>query len=268
VTAGRIARSVTATLAVAIALVAGLAAPAQAKTLEEIFNEANQAYFHGDYPAAVRGYEELVIVYGVEDADVTYNLATAYARQRKWGHAIRWYERTLRLEPGDEGAQAALAAARAVVGNRRAQAEGEATIETRPPFGEAVVRPFPANLLAWLLVALDFVFFGVLAALRFASKEAVRLGLGIAAPLLGLALLAVGAGVVVKNGTLERGVPGIVVEDAAQLHEGPNPWSTTRGAAREGESARILETLGGFAHVRLANGREGWLKARDVGAIE
>lgn len=266
--ARRLVRRLAATAVAALALVAGLAAPAEAKTLEEIFEEANQAYFRGDYPSAVRGYEELVLVYGVEDADVTYNLATAYARQRKWGHAIRWYERTLRLEPGDEGATAALAAARAVVGNRRAQAEGEATIETRPPFVEAVVRPFPPNLLAGLLVALDFAFFGVLAALRFAQKEAVRLGLGIAAPLLGLALLAVGAGVVVKNGTLERGVPGVVVEDAAQLHEGPNPWSGMRGAAREGESARILETQGGFAHVRLANGREGWVRAADVGAIE
>lgn len=253
---------------VTTALVAGIAMPAQAKTLEEIFEDANQAYFRGDYPAAVRGYEELVLIYGVEDADVTYNLATAYARQRKWGHAIRWYERTLRLEPGDDGAKTALAAARAIVGNRRAQAEGEATIETRPPFGEAVVRPFPANLLALVLVVLDFAFFGVLTALRFSRKEAVRLGLGIAAPLLGLALLAVGAGVVVKNGTLERGVPAVVVEDGAQLHEGPNPWSGLRGGAREGESARILETQGGFAHVSLANGREGWLRARDVGAIE
>ena len=93
---------------VAVVLLAALASPAAAQRLETIFAEANAAYFAGDYDAAAAGYERLVSA-GVDDADVSFNLATAHAKARRYGQAIRWYERALWLAPGDDDAERGLA---------------------------------------------------------------------------------------------------------------------------------------------------------------
>jgi len=241
------------------------AGTARADTLAEIFRKANEAYFHADFEHAAAGYERLVDA-GILDPDVTFNLATTYGRMGKYGRSILWFERTLRLEPGDEAAEAGLTAARAALGRRRAEAEGEATVQVQRPFIDALVAPIAENALAIFVLLLDFIVFGALIARRWAQGEALRLGLGIVAPLAALALLLCALGLVAKTEVFRDGEAAIVVDDA-RLSEGPDPRAQQRGRALEGESARILAREGTFVQVRLDGRREGWLPASAVGRI-
>lgn len=63
------------------------------------------------YQQARAGYEQLVAV-GVHNARLYYNLGNAYFRLHDLGHAILYYRRGLRLEPGNRQLQANLSYAR------------------------------------------------------------------------------------------------------------------------------------------------------------
>lgn len=251
-----------------LGLLIACAAPALASAQQhtQIFREANEAYFRGRYEDAIRGYAQLVEA-GFEDPDVTFNLATSYARLRRYGHAIRWFERTLELRPGDEGAEQGLAAARGALGRRRAEAQGEATVATRPPLGEALVGPFSESFLALVVLLLDLIFFGLLISFRWVRREEARLAMGIAAPIVGVLLVASVAGLAVKSGALEEGRPAIVLRENAPVREGPSQEAQPRMQALEGDRIRVLTRDGHWYRVRLSQDREGWMHTADVGTI-
>ena len=251
-------------------LLAGLfamwCAPAQAEGLQDIFRSGNEAFFRGDFATAEQRYERLAGA-GVRDPDVFVNLGLAQARNGELGRAILSFERALVLRPDDSDASAALAQARAAVGKRRADAQGEAVVETRPPLTEALVRPYRENTLALLALALDAMLFGCLLVRRLARSDSVRTGLGIAASVAALSCGVTLAALVVKRGGHRDGRAAIVLREGSELREAPDPRAATRARAHEGGSAQVLARDSGFARVRTATGATGWIADQDVGII-
>lgn len=248
-----------------LALIA-CATPARAQSVERIWSSGNEAYFRGDIAQAARQYHLLVDA-GVRDADVYFNLALAEARLGHLGQTVLYLERSLWLRPGDEVAEQELTAARSALAARRAERDGEATMQARPPLIEAVARPFSANLLAGLLLGLDVLVFALLLLRKSSRREPLRLGLAIAIPLLALLLVAAGIGLAVKNDTLRDGTAAVVLREGAELREGPDGAAQVREAAHEGDSARLSRREAGFAHVQLSSGARGWIRDKDVGAV-
>jgi hypothetical protein len=203
----------------------------------------------------------------VHDPDVYFNLALAEARLGHLGKAVLYFERSSWLRPNDETAEQELAAARGTLAGRRAEREGEATMQARPPLIEALVRPFSANALAGLVLLLDVLVFGLLLLRKSSRREPLRFGLAIAAPLLALLLLVAGAGLLVKNDTWREGAAAVVLREGAELREGPDGAAQVRQAAHEGDSARVSRRESGFVHVQLAGGARGWISDKDVGVV-
>jgi tetratricopeptide (TPR) repeat protein len=253
-------------LSAALVVGACFAGTARADTLEEIFRGANEAYFRGDFADAARGYERLVDL-GVRDPDVYYNLGTAYARMNRHGYAVAAFERATRLRPGDAEAARSLDQSRATLAQRRADREGEATIESGPPIGEAVFGGVSEDTLAILVLLFAFLFFAALSAFPFARREHVRLALGVTAPLFGIALAIAGLGLAIRSGALEEGTPAIVVRDRVALREGPHDDAQERARAREGERASIVATDGDWARLEIGS-RVGWARSSDVVALD
>lgn len=246
-------------------LVVSAASPARADTVEQLFASANRAYFAGDLPGAVRGYERLLEL-GIDDPDVTYNLATAHARRGAYGQAIRYYERTLRLAPGHEDALHNVRIVRDELGRRQLQRRGQASVEARPPLVESLVESVSVGALALAFVVLESLFFLVLLVRRNARGETTRLALAVAAPIVALLAVASGAGYVVKDRAASRS-EAIVVTDQTELREGPDARAASRGNIVEGARVTVLGDEGTFARVRAEDGREGWVHRGDVGEI-
>lgn len=242
-----------------------LTGAAQAQDMNALFTRGAEAWMAGDRATAVRAWEQLREA-GVRDPDLEYDLGTAYAETGHLGRAVWHFETALALRPGNEDAQAGLDTARTAIGRRLAQVAGEATVQTRPPMGEALLTPFSERGLAWSAITLNALFFLILAVRRFARRETLRVGLAVAAPLVALLLVACLWGVGVKRGLFERGQTGIVLEDAP-LSEGPDPRAATRGEVQEGERARILGTEGGFVRLSLGGDRQGWVGQDHVGSL-
>ena len=239
---------------------------ARAESLEQIFRAANDSFAHGQYGAAAEGYQR-VIEAGVRDADVYMNLGLSHARAGELGRAVLAFEQSLHYRPGDSDATNALMQARAAIGKRSAERQGEALVETRPPLAEAIFRPFSQDALAYALLFCDAVLFFSLILRRRAQNETTRTGLAVAAALSGLALLCVLSGLLVKRGTFREGQPAIVVREGAELREAPDPRATMRARAPEGGSARILARDQGYARVRTSSGAVGWMSDADVALI-
>jgi tetratricopeptide (TPR) repeat protein len=241
-------------------------APARAESLERIFANANAAYFHGDLVRAAAQYQRLVDA-SVHDPDVYFNLGLTRARLGQLGAAVLCFERSLWLRAGDEMVEAELSAVRAKLGGRRAEREGEAMVQARPPMAQALVRPLSADLLAWSLIVCSVLFFALLTIWPRIRSEAWRLGLAIAIPLIALLLAGSALGLAVKTGAFAEGGAAIVLREGAELREGPDPQAEVRARAHEGDGARGSRREGTFVHVQLAAGPRGWIDQRDLGTI-
>jgi hypothetical protein len=243
-----------------------VAGEAHAEALSDVFRTANEAYFRGDYPAAVQNYQRLVDA-GIRDADVYFNLGIAAAREDELGRAILNLERAARLRPGDAETNTALETARATLGKRLAQAKGEAMIEAKPPISEALVRSVHEDTLAVSLLVFDVLFFGLLLAYPRLQTDAQRNTTAVTAAACGVLLVISGVGLFLKRGGQSEGSPGVVLREGAELREGPDRHARQRASAHEGVSARVLASDGSFVRVKIPGGAEGWMAQRDVGLI-
>ena len=65
------------------------------------FEEGNAAYGDGDYETALAKYDSIV-ANGEESAALYYNMGNTYYKMRQFPMAILYYEKALKLSPGDE----------------------------------------------------------------------------------------------------------------------------------------------------------------------
>lgn len=252
--------------AILVLVVLLVPASVSADSLEEIFERANAAYFRGDFDAAASDYRQLVDL-GVVDPDVSYNLATAEARRRHYGAAMQFYERALWLQPGDADAHEGLEAARTALGRARAERQGEAEVDTAPPLSEALFGGIGRTTLAIVTLASNLLLFAALIGLLVVRRENVRLGLGVAAPLLAILALVAGIGWALRAGWLEEGDPAVVLNESAVLREGPDRHAQERHGAHEGQRAWVLERERSWSRVRIPDLGEGWVANDDIGLI-
>lgn len=249
-----------------LALALLLPCAARADSLEEVFKRGNAAFARGDYASAVSEYESLVEA-NIDDPDVAFNLASAYGALGRYGQSIRYFERSLRLSPGNDAARDGLRLARETLGERQARARGEAIVVDRPPLTEALFSFLSADQLAWSLLITAWLAAGLLAALAVARVEGVRLGLGIGAALFTALAIAAALGVGAKADWGKPGARAVAVREGAQVREGPDDHATLLGELAEGEAVRIVGREGRFARVLTGGEREAYVLSSDVGEI-
>ena len=244
-------------------LCALLAGSAQAESLDTIFSAANEAYFRGDFATAVKGYEQLEQA-GVRDADVSFNLATAYARQGKLGAAVLGFSRALWLRPGDDGAEEGLSAAQDELAKRRADRVGEAELRTRPPLAEALVRPISADGLALAMLLMSTLFFGCLGALTVLTRSGPSWRSASRPRSLPRARAVQRGSAGEADGDARRR-PGIVLREGAPLREGPDDKAPSAGSARRPSRARPADRRRPRKQSRQR--RRGWMDIKDLGRL-
>jgi hypothetical protein len=238
-------------IAAALLAVALAAAPPGAAAQLE---SANAAYLAGDAAAAARSYAEL-LARGHESAALHVNLGNALWRAGQRGRAIASYRRALRLDPRDGDARSHLELARGANVDRLVGEPGRpflARVAERTPDGTAAA----AFALPWaaLWTAL---------ALRTRAGRRRRAPLGAAAA--AAALLAGAGGLLLAARVEERQREvAVVVAPVSPVRDGPEAALRPAFELHEGTAVHVLEVRGEAVRVRLDNGLEGWVRARDV----
>jgi tetratricopeptide (TPR) repeat protein len=246
-----------------LTLVVGLliATSAFADRLDETWRRGNDAYLHGDYPAAVAAYEE-IDRQGVVSGDLYFNLGDAYFRKGALGPAIWSFERAVTLDPGDEDARFNLDQARKLAATR---AQDRITGEEREPTWIRAVTSIAPSLLTWLFVALYVGCFVALYARRRASED-MRPTLGAITAVLAVGALFAG-GLLYGRVQLDRTPFGIVLPDAVAVREGADVNYRTSFDVHAGLRVRIVERDQDWLRIRLGNGLEGWVRGGEVGRL-
>jgi tetratricopeptide (TPR) repeat protein len=246
-------------LALSLFAIAGRAA--RADLVDEAWRRGNDAYFRGNYAAAVAAYEQLDRQ-NVVSADLYYNLGVAYFRQGSLGRAVWSFERAVAVDPEDEDARFNLIQTRKLA-DRRVLDKIEGA--ERDAIWIRAVTFFTSSQQTWLFLLLYLGCFALLFLWRRARAES-RAVLGAGAALTGVAAGLAGL-LLVGRVALDRIPFAVVLPDVTAVKEGADPNYRTSFSVHAGLRVRLLERDQDWLHIRLANGLEGWVRDQDVGRL-
>ncbi len=228
----------------------------------QIWDAACAAYANNDFRRAAEGFEQL-IARGLSSAKLYYNLGNAYFKEDDLGHAILYYHRALRLDPGVADYRYNLEVA---------ESHTKDNIEKVPEFFlgswlRAVRRMMSCT--AWSILSLVFLagalvlFLNFLLAQRLVLRKVGFYGTMLA----GLCFvvttwLAVGE----RREMLDRS-QAVVMSASVAVKSSPDKSATDLFVLHEGTTLRIENRLDGWCEVTIADGKKGWLEERKIEEI-
>ncbi len=224
------------------------------------FVVANKSYQDKDFAAAIEMYEGIEAK-GLESAALYFNLGNAYFKSGDLGHAVLYYMRAQRLDPGDDDIRHNLEFAR---GFTSVQMEG-VRLNPVQSFFDALVAPYRLSLLAWVSSGF-FVLLLLLMILRWSAgitRAAVRTGLMTA-----LILVVISSGLTTfKYRTDYLSRRAVIVVQESPVQTGPSEQSDVELQGAPGLVVEILAESDDYYNVLFENKRRGWINKRFVAEI-
>ena len=243
--------------------VASTAATVERAAADSLWTAGVEAYAAGQWDAALDAWTAIAGT-GVESADLYSNIGDAWFKRGEIARAILYYERALKLDPSHADARFNLAFVNGFVQDK---------IETVPEFFlSSWVRKMGRSLSSdtWTLLFFLFLACALAGLLLFLLGSAVRsrkAGFYLALVFLLMALGSLGfaarqradyrktdAAIVTRPVCPVKSAPG--AEDAKDLF-----------ILHEGTKVRVLDRVGDWENVELADGRQGWISASDADLI-
>ena len=250
----------TAFLAAAILVASATPAPAQEAAVE--FSAANELYRSVKYEEAARAYERIV-ANGYESAALYYNLGNAWFKAGNVPAAILNYERAKRLAPGDEDVLHNLRLANLRIVDRIDPIPRLFFVE----WWEALVGSASAS--GWGTAAIvtlwgAAILFGAFRLLRGRMARQLTLLPGVLLFL--FSAFAFTAGGIQGGREISEG-EAILFAATAPVKSAPDAQSTDLFVLHEGVKVDVLDRVGDWRKIRLADGKVGWLPAGDLTVI-
>jgi tetratricopeptide (TPR) repeat protein len=223
---------------------------------------ADQAYREGKFNQAIQLYQG-VIDKGFESAGLYYNLGNSCFKTGDMARAILYYEKSLKLRPGDENAAFNL---------KVAQAKTIDKIEEVPqPFYKRAWRTarsfFRVDTWAWIILIFLSLTLLCLASFLLARKIFMRkfsFWMGILFVLLTVLsnLLAYS-----QYSSKSEDKAAIVFDPALHVKSSPDESSSDVFVIHEGTRISIRDQIGDWYEISIANGSVGWIRASAVRLI-
>lgn len=252
---------------VVLALVALMALPtavnAQDNYLESMWDEANLAYTEGRWQDAVDGYQ-MIADASLESAPLWCNLGDAYYRVGNISKAILCYERALKIDPSYDDARFNLDFLNSQIQDRI------------DPVPELILKTWMrkvSHLLdsnSWavcFLVLLGLTLAMVLIFLLSSTLAGRRMGFFTALATLLLAAAALSFSVWQRSEYMQAD-KAIVMRPVSSVKSSPSYESAKDlFVLHEGTKVKIIDSVGSWNNVELADGRQGWIPSSDLERI-
>ena len=239
----------------------GLRAAAPADSL---WREGVAAYADGRYAEAYESWNAIVTNCGVrENADLWYNIGNAAYAQGDLAHAVLGWERTLRLDPSNSDARYNLDLIQDQLD--RIDAVPEFALKR---FFRSICDSLGANV--WAFLAALLLAAAVLGALWFLRSERKGLRMtGFYAGILCLLLSVTCLGFSLwQHADYASKDAAVVMKARSTVRSAPSEnGSTSLFDLHAGTKVTTLETLGDWTNIRIADGREGWIRTSEMEII-
>ena len=233
----------------------------QAGQEDDLFEQANIAYQYNDFDKAISLYTQVVDM-GFRSVELEYNLGNAYYKKDEKAKAILHYERALLLSPDDVD----------VVYNLKLVKKEMEVRDALPDFFLLAWWKNMRALLtvgAWTIVGLVlwWIGFGGLCLwLKGKTRGQRKRGFigGLALVVLSLLPFALAFN---RMAYQEDSGHAIVMTKTAELKSAPDEVGVVKFQLYEGEKVEMMEYLGGYWQVTLANGDKGWVNEKELEEI-
>lgn len=255
-----------ATLAlVALLLSFGAAGSAQAQNayVDSLWTAGVEAYAHEDYAAAAMDFKAIESL-GLSSPELYTNIADANFKSMDYAGAILYYERALKLDPSFKDARYNLEIARAHTQDR---------IESVPEF---FVKTWQRKLCYSLssnqwtaLFAATFLLLLAMIVAFFLSRSGTWKKISFFSAIVALILSALTFGnALSQKKDFENRDAAIVTRAVSAAKSSP---SAAGGAdlfiLHEGTKVKVLDSVGDWMKIMIADGREAWIQASDITLI-
>lgn len=223
------------------------------------FEQANAAYNSGNYDNAIASYQK-ILDNGMESVPVYYNMGNAYYKLGDYPMAIYCYEKASKLDPSDEDVQANLAIANAAIVDK---------IEPVPQsffvrWWHSLRSALSGNQWAWCSIAA----FALLLVMLFLFLRARKVGLRKLGFFMGMVFFIAFALSVVfalqQKLIADKEDHAIVMTPTVTVKSSPSTNSVDLFVLHEGAKVDVMDTQGGWAQIRIANGSVGWLEVSEM----
>lgn len=222
---------------------------------EERFEKGNQHYTAGEYGEAIRAYES-VLALGYTSSKLYFNLGNAYYKGQNIPKALLYFERAKLIDPNDNDINFNIALCNQFVVDK---------IDPLPqPFFvewyHALVNVNSAD--KWAKMSLVCFGFTILLALTFfliglPLWKKLSFGVGILALVLTLMSFVFAAQ---QKSKATHHTTAIVFSPTVTVKASPDDSGTALFVIHQGLKVNILESLGSWYRIKLADGNVGWVK--------
>jgi len=221
---------------------------------DSLLTEANQQYTDGKYEQAIDLYQR-ILKGNMESAEVYYNLGNAFYKTGKFTSAIISYERARLLAPNDDDIQFNLEIANQHVVD---------AIKPLPKlffirWWQSLTNKFPAD--GWAKISVvSFILALILAGFFFfsASSGLKRTSFWAGILILSVAVFSYNFAARQEKRMTEHRF-AIITQPSVTVKSSPSEGGTNLFLIHEGLKVEILENLGTWNNIRLADGNQGWL---------
>lgn len=224
--------------------------------------KANKAYTEGFYANAVELYKS-VLASGYESPDLYYNLGNACFKQNDFASAILYYEKARKLDPGNEDVNFNLRIANTKITDK---------IE---PIPELFYKRWYKKLIEtlsvdrWSKLGLASLAAGLIAILfYFISKQLFirKAGFWLGIIFVFLSLFSFLFAWQNYNEIMHR-KEAIIFAPTVTIKSSPDEKSIDLFVLHEGTKVELIDNIGTWYEIRIANGSVGWLSASSVEKI-
>ena len=220
------------------------------------FEEGNRSYRSGDYTRAAQLYEQ-VEKNGYESPALYYNLGNSYFKLKNIPAAILQYERAKRIAPHDEDILYNLRLANIRVIDKIDPLPRLFFIE----WWNSSMNLFSSS--AWGTIAIVCLWCAALGG----GMVVISRSSGLQRAGLLFAVLAIAIGIFSFTGAYERVMKeqqeqaAIVFAPSVSVKSAPDAGSTDLFVVHEGVKVEVLDAVGGWRKIHLADGKVGWIPA-------
>ncbi len=240
---------------VALLLGLGLSTlPVQAQDdVAGLWQKAGEAFAAGQWQNALNFYQ-MIEGENLQSADLYYNIGNTYFKLDDKAHAILYYERALKLDPSHDDAAHNLEIARQLTLDK---------IDSVPDFilvswFRHLRQSFSADSWAWITLGLLLVVGILLTLFRNSASLALRRVSFIVACVVFLLAVFTFIFSLQQKRAVTRQDSAIVTAPVCSVKSSPADGGNTVFVLHEGTKVRLLDNVGDWAKISIADGRQGW----------